>query len=153
MNKVYNVFNMCFIFFLFQKVFWRKNWTVFCLAGVIYVIPHPVFCDWGDCVSLWMCNNWRRYSQVRWFERKRLNFHMLHQFAYGVSSQLQVRFTCLLPNSSLSFSFPYHTHNFPPETDLGATDSGKGFRAMLGVAHFLPRSSSSPGPGSMWAGR
>lgn len=48
---------------------------------------------------------------------------------------------------SLSF-FLYHTGNFCPETNLGAMDSGHGFRAMLGVAHFLSWSCSPPGSGS-----
>lgn len=64
---VYDVSNMCFIFFsflVFQEVFWRENWAVFCLAGVVYIVPYPIFCHWGDRVSLWVCNNWGRYSQV-----------------------------------------------------------------------------------------
>lgn len=64
---VYDVPNKCFIFFsflVFQEVFWRENWAIFCLAGVVYIIPDPIFCHRRDCVSLWMCNNRGRYSQV-----------------------------------------------------------------------------------------
>lgn len=55
------MFLICVSFFssflVFQEVFWRENWAVFCLAGVVYIVPHPIFCHWGDRVSLWVCDN------------------------------------------------------------------------------------------------
>lgn len=38
------------------------------------------------------------------------------------------------------YFFPYHTGSFSPETDLGATGPVNGFRAILGVTHFLSSS-------------
>lgn len=102
---VYDVSNMCFIFFsflVFQEVFWRENWAVFCLAGVVYIVPHPIFCHWGGCVPLWVCDNRGRYSQVSFFRGKAL-------FPYGHSLDFRptwVHFTHHFPKSSLSVPHP-----------------------------------------------
>lgn len=122
-----------FVFLFFQKVFWRKNWTVFRLAGIIHIFPHPIFCDWGDRVSLWMCNNRRRYSQVSDFSRKMLSCHL-----FGVLFQFKYISHASLQSLPLSFIHPEHTCNFPSGTNLGAVSGGNDFRIMLVWFTSLP---------------
>lgn len=50
---------------LFQEVFWRKDRTLFCMAGFIHRIPHSIFSNWDYCISIWMYNHWKWHSKVR----------------------------------------------------------------------------------------
>lgn len=51
-----------FFFPLFQEVFWRKDRTLFCMAGFVHRIPHSIFSSWDYCISIWMCNHWKWHS-------------------------------------------------------------------------------------------
>lgn len=51
-----------FFFPLFQEVFWRKDRTLFCMAGFIHRIPHSIFSSWDYCISIWMYNHWKWHS-------------------------------------------------------------------------------------------
>lgn len=136
------MFLICVSFFssflVFQEVFWRENWAVFCLAGVVYIVPHPIFCHWGDRVSLWVCDNWGRYSQVSPFRGKAL-FPYSHSLDFRPTCEY-ISHTSFQSPRSLSH-IPPHTCNFPPKSDLGAAGLGNGCRAML-VLTVLFNSSS-----------
>lgn len=67
--------------------------------------------------------------------KKRLNFHV-SSLDFHLSFKYISHISFQSPHP-LSFFFPYYTHNFSLEPDLGATDSGNGFIAMLGVTHIL----------------